>query len=396
MQVNRHRADTLPEPDAESLRHSQAMAAFIREQIVAAGGSVSFGEFMQHALYSPGLGYYVGGQKKFGADGDFVTAPEQSSLFARVLARNFAAVLSELRGGTILELGAGSGALAVDLMQRLEELDALPDRYQILEISGDLQARQRARILARIPDLAARFEWLDDLPAQLSGIIVANEVADALPVERFVRMADVVFEQRVALTDTAFCWHNAAAPARLCDAVGEIEADLGQQLASGYSSEYSPALPGWIDSLAKSLAQGAIFIADYGVARREYYAPDRSDGWLRCHFRHRAHSDPLIHVGIQDLTCWIDFSHLAAAAAESGLAIAGYASQGQFLLHAGLAEELANFAEMPTDRQLELSRQVKLLTLPGEMGENFKCLALTRGTSVLSSIFSPCDRAHTL
>ena len=197
-------------------------------------------------------------------------------------------------------------------------------------------------------------------------------------------------------TETGFAWQRAAAPGLLAEAVQKVEVDIGRQLEPAYTSEISLGLPGWIGSLAASLVQGCIFLCDYGVSRREFHAPDRSDGWLRCHYRHRAHSDPLIFPGIQDITTWVDYSLLAEAAVASGLSVAGYATQGQFLMRGGLLEELADIADLPTDRQLELSRQVKLLTLPGEMGESFKCMCLSCGEHRDFPAFLDIDRAHAL
>ena len=388
------RADRLPDPGPAALAHSRRVAGSLREAIDFAGGSLSFGEFMQHALYAPGLGYYAAGARKFGADGDFVTAPEVSPLFARVIARQCAPLLA--RGGDVLEPGAGSGAFAVDFLRACEALSALPARYRILEVSPELAERQRARIERDLPQLSARVDWVDDFPAGFRGVVVANEVADALPVERFARTADGVEQLRVGHDGEAFRWLRSPAPPALADAVAAIESDLGYRLPPGYVSELSPALAGWLADLAGALDEALVLLFDYGLPRREYYAPERSAGWLRCHFRHRAHDDPLILPGIQDVTAWVDFTAAAAAAHAAGLEIAGYLSQAAFLLHGGLAEELASADPADPAAQLELSRQVKLLTLPAEMGEHFKCLALTRGEVPVPQALRVADRSHTL
>lgn len=388
--------DQLPRPDAASAAHSDKVRAFIRKAIDASDGSISFAEFMQHALYAPGLGYYAAGSTKFGAEGDFITAPEVSPIFGRIVARQAAPVLAELDGGTILEYGAGSGKLAADLLQALEQLDALPSEYQILEVSADLRERQEACLRAAVPDLVSRVRWIDSVPAGLNGIIIANEVLDALPVERFVREHNGVSQLRVAADADAFRLVTAPAPARLAAAVEAIEADLGRTLAEGYTSEVSLGLPGWIDELAGALDRGLALLFDYGVARRAYYAEDRAAGWLRCHFRHRAHNDPLVLAGIQDLTAWVDFTAVAEASREAGLDIAGFVSQAQFLIDSGLATELQDFAARSPEQQLALSQQVKTLTLPGEMGEHFKCMALKRGKIATPSAFGAADRTHTL
>lgn len=386
----------LPLPDADSAQHSRRVAEHIRSHIETAGGSISFVEFMQEALYAPGLGYYSAGAKKFGAGGDFVTAPEISPLFGNVLARQCAGVLQQLPGSQLLEPGAGSGALAVSLLSKLDELNALPDKYLILEVSADLQQRQQQLFHQEIPHLADRVTWLAELPRNFTGVIVANEVADALPFERVVKRQGVLQQFRVGVEDEEFVWRFAAAPELLQQAINNIETQLGEPLADEYETEYSPAVPNWIGELSTSLNAGLIFLFDYGVTRREYYAPDRCQGWLRCHFRHRAHNDPLILPGIQDLTAWVDFSSVAQAARAAGLEVAGFVTQAHFMLHGGLDEELTDFTSLPVVQQLELSRQVKLLTLPGEMGESFKCIGLSRGDINVPGAFQMSDRTHML
>jgi SAM-dependent MidA family methyltransferase len=386
----------LPMPDADSAQHSQRVAEHIRSHIDSAGGSISFAEFMFLALYAPGLGYYSAGAKKFGAAGDFVTAPEISPLFGYVLARQCAAVFRQLPGGQLLEPGAGSGALAVSLLSKLAELNALPDRYLILEVSADLRQRQEQRLREEVPQLVDRVTWLSELPQDFTGVIVANEVADALPFERVVKRQGTVQQFRVSVEDEKFAWQFAAAPELLQKAFRNIEARLDEPLADEYVTEISPGVSNWVSDLSASLSKGFIFLFDYGVTRREYYAPDRHQGWLRCHFRHRVHSDPLIFPGIQDLTTWIDFSAVADAAQDSGLEIAGYVTQAHFMLNGGLEEEMTEFTSLPMAQQLELSRQVKLLTLPGEMGESFKCIGLSRGDINLPSAFQMSDRTHML
>lgn len=391
-----HDRPVLPAADVSSTEHSSRVADFIRERIVEAGGSLGFAEFMQHALYAPGLGYYVAGASKFGAEGDFVTAPEVSPIFGRVLARQCAEVLAEVGGGAILEYGAGSGRLARDILVALWELDALPVRYEILEVSPDLQQRQASYLQTEVPHLATLVSWIDRPPARHRGVIVANEVLDALPVERFVRRAKDVKQLRVVIEEEGFGLVEATAPGSLSRAVREIENDAGEPLPSGFASEVSLGLGAWVTEMAAALQQGTAFLFDYGVTRREYYDVSRSGGWLRCHFRHHAHNNPLILVGIQDLTAWVDFSAVAKAAVNSGLDVAGYTAQAQFLIGGGLDIEMQVFESLPLASQLELSGQVKRLTLPGEMGEHFKCMALRRGGVGIPSAFHAADRTHTL
>lgn len=383
----------LPAPDADSARHSLRVSEYLRQRI--GSGSISFAEFMQEVLYAPGLGYYVAGNRKFGGDGDFVTAPEISDLFGFVIATQLAPVLRSIEGGVILEPGAGSGALAVSLLRRLAELDTLPERYQILEISPELRQRQRERFTAELPELGERIEWIAEIPTSFSGVVVANEVADAIPVERFRIDNGDVMQARVSVQDERFAWSYEPAPAFLTNAVREIEADLGSQLPHGYVSEVSTGLRTWVKDLCAAIDCGLLLLSDYGVSRREYYAPDRNDGWLRCHFRHRAHNDPLILPGIQDLTAWVDFSLVAGMAAEGGMTVAGFDSQANFLMHGGLEMAMVDFVELPMERQVELSAHTRLLTLPGEMGENFKFLGLCRQVAG-PPVFEVTDRAHLL
>lgn len=396
MQLNDTSSARLPVPEQESLEHSRRVAEHLKAVIRHGGGSISFGEFMQHALYAPGLGYYSAGTRKFGAGGDFVTAPERSAIFGNVLARQIAPLLTQRERGDVLELGPGSGALPVQLLRKLEELDALPTTYRILEVSADLSQRQQQRIAAELPHLLSRVEWIDRLPAAFNGVVVANEVADALPVERFARTNTSVDQLRVTADVDGFRWCRADAPEWLAASVARIEADLGHRLPDGYVSELSPGLPGWIDDLAGCLAAGYLFLFDYGVARHEYYAADRSGGWLRCHFRHRAHNDALIWPGIQDLTAWVDFTAVAEAGTEAGLALEAYVSQGHFLMHGGLSEELAGLEHADAATRLKLSSEVKLLTLPGEMGENFKCMVFSRGNVAALERLAAADRSHAL
>jgi SAM-dependent MidA family methyltransferase len=396
MQPEHHSGLELPTPDAESAAHSRRVAEYICQRIAEEGGSISFAEFMQHALYAPGLGYYVSGTTKFGSDGDFITAPEISPLFGRVLARQSAAVLEQLGDGEVLELGAGSGVLAATMLGKLALLDALPDRYYILEVSADLQQRQQQFLSSEVPDLAARVEWLSQLPGEFSGAIIANEVADALPVERFTKTGGMPKQLRVVVENGEFHWYLDDPPELLGNAIDQIEKQIDWQFPDDYKSEICLALGPWISDLVNCLSEGIIFLFDYGVSRREYYAPDRCDGWLRCHFRHHAHSNPLILPGIQDLTSWVDFSALADAAVDSGAEIAGFVSQAHFLINGGLHEEFAGFTSLPQEEQLELSRQTKLLTLPGEMGENFKCIGMSCDDIALPAALGNSDRTHML
>ena len=390
---------TLPAPDGDSALHSQRCREYIVERIAAAGGALSFAEFMQHALYAPGLGYYAAGSTKFGPGGDFVTAPEVSPLFAAVVARQVAPVIAALDGAEVFEFGAGSGVLAAQVLGRLAELEALPARYSILEVSPELAERQQRHIEANLPGLADRVQWVAERPDGFRGVVLANEVLDALPVERFVRRRDGVRQCTVSLDGERFVWAERAAPRALEAEVERLEDGLGGALADGYRSEVSPAVRHWIADLGGMLDEGLALLFDYGLPRSEYYAPERREGWLRCHFRHHAHNDPLILPGIQDITTWVDFSAAADAARDSGLEIAGFSAQAQFLLGGGLIDEFELVVDRTVDRtgeQPALSREVKLLTLPGEMGEHFKCLGLAAGDVPPPGAFAMGDRSHRL
>ncbi len=394
MQYARH--TDLPEPDEASARHSRRVFDYVADRIADGGGSISFAEYMHHALYTPGLGYYAAGTTKFGDAGDFVTAPEISGVFGRVVARQCAEVMAQLDRGAILEFGAGSGKLAADVLTMLHELDALPERYRILEVSPDLCDRQQAFLQERVPQFTDRVEWLSELPATHSGVVLANEVLDALPVERFIREEDGILQQCVTVGERGFEFETRAAPDVLRTAVCHVEDSLGHRLAHGYTSEVSLGIGPWISELGGCLDAGCVLLFDYGGTRREYFAADRGNGWLRCHFRHRAHSDPLVLTGIQDITAWVEFTALAEAAVNAGFEVAGYVPQSLFLAAGGLDQEMQDVALLSANQQLALSAQIKTLTLPGEMGENIKCIGLLKGSLRGPPAFGLGDRTHTL
>lgn len=384
----------LPPLSVDEARHSEALLGVIREQVAANGGWLCFERFMELALYAPGLGYYSAGSHKLGAGGDFVTAPEVSDLFSRCVARQCAQVLA-VTGGEILELGAGSGRMAAAILTELARAGALPERYAILEVSADLAARQRERI-AQLPQaLAARVVWLTQLPVQFTGVVLANEVADALPCRRFALHEGAVHELGVALDAGAHLQEQAAAPTpELLNECTRLFAELGAALPDGYVSEVCLRADAWIASLADALDTGAILLFDYGLPRRHYYHPQRATGTLRCHFRQRAHDDPYINVGIQDITAWVDFTRLAAAALAAGLSVEGFATQAAFLLASGL-EEMTAAAGSGLERA-RLAGEARRLIMPEEMGEAFKVLALSRDLKIELSGFVLQDLRHLL
>lgn len=379
----------LPEPDAIARTHSARVTAAIRDDIEAAGGWISFARYMELALYAPGLGYYAAGTAKLGAAGDFVTAPEISPLFAPTLARQAAQIVSAT-GGSILELGAGSGRLAADLLRALQALGALPERYAILEVSAELQARQREHLAIAIPDLLPRVTWLTALPAHWRGLVLANEVLDALPVHLVVNREGVWWERGVTWAD-GLRWQDAPrASPDLAAATAHLPGE------SGYVTEISLAAPRLVASLADLLAAGTLLFIDYGFGRREYYHPQRTAGTLMCHYRHHVHDDPFFLPGLQDITAHVEFTTIAEAAIDSGLGLQGYTSQARFLLNCGITDLLQAVPAEDAAVYLPLAAGVQKLLAPSEMGELFKVIALGRGVEGPLIGFSAGDLSRLL
>lgn len=363
---------------ADEARHSEALLAVIREQLQEGQGWLSFERFMELALYAPGLGYYSAGSHKLGAGGDFVTAPEVSDLFSRCVARQCAQVLQQT-GGEILELGAGTARMACAVLTELAAAGSLPERYAILEVSADLTQRQQARVAQLPQQLRERVVWLTQLPqAPVTGVMLANEVADALPCRRFIVAGGGVQELGAGLDGSGRLGDAvAAADALLRDECARLVAELEAPLPEGYVSEVCLRADAWVASLADALQRGALLLFDYGLPRRHYYHPQRNTGTLRCHFRQHVHDDPYVNVGLQDITAWVDFTRLAQAGLMAGLEVEGFATQAAFLLASGI-EAMA--AEATGERErVRLAGEARRLMLPEEMGEAFKVLALTRG-----------------
>jgi SAM-dependent MidA family methyltransferase len=387
----------------EERRHTLRMRESIAREIAACGGWISFEHYMDLALYQPGLGYYSAGARKLGAGGDFTTAPEISSLFGACVAKQCAEALRAVRAGSILEVGAGSGRLALDILTRLESLAQLPTRYWILEVSADLKERQRNLLHAALPHLRDRVVWLDALPEPFDGVILANEVLDALPVSRF-RWDGTGFEELgVAFQDGAFA--SVARPAApemterctvlMTNALSEQQRP-GTFALDGYVSEYCPRLQSWAAGIARSLRTGAVLWFDYGLPRAQYYLAERRDGTLLCHFRHRVHHDPFHYPGLSDITAWVDFTALAEAAAAAGCCLAGFTTQAFFLAGTHIDAEMQTFAGGDANRFARLANQARQLMLPGEMGERFKAMAWLRGLDLELSGFELQDLRHSL
>lgn len=380
----------LPAPTPDALAHSQRVTAHLRSLIDDAGGWIPFSRYMETALYAPGLGYYAAGAMKFGAAGDFVTAPEMTPLFGRTLAQAIAPALQET-GGEVLELGAGSGQLAADLLAELDQLGAVPARYSILEVSADLRQRQQQTLACEQPRLVDRVRWLDALPPHFSGVILGNEVLDALPVA-LVHGTNAGPQQRgVTWAGDHFAWQD-----RLIDDPVLCARADALALPPGYLTEINLAADALIASLAHGLDRGLILMIDYGFSASEYYHPQRHMGTLRAHCRHHALDDPFYLPGLADLTAHVDFSAVARAGTDAGLELAGYTSQAGFLLNSGLTELLMQTPPTEVAAYLPQANAVQRLVSPAEMGELFKVIGLAKGALAPLAGFARGDRRHTL
>jgi len=388
----------LPPPSVEELAHSARLEALIRAEI-GQHGSIPFWHYMELALYAPGLGYYSAGKTKFGAGGDFVTAPELGNLFARSMARSVSNVLRAAADSVFLEVGGGSGSFAAAALAEWEQLGCLPRQYRILDRSAELRERQRITLAARVPHLLHRVQWLDTPPEDAwRGVLFANEVLDALPAHRFVMREGEVREIHVAI-DAAdrLCLVEREADTMLIAATRHVAADMGAAIADGYRSEILPQLPYWIDAVCGSLEAGIAVFVDYGYPRHEYYHPDRRDGTMSCHYHHRVHDDALLWPGLQDITSWVDFTAVAEAATHARWPLAGFTSQAQFLLAAGVLDMLqVDQLSLDEAARYALSQEVKRLTLPGEMGEHFKVMCLARGIDGVPPAFTAYDQSRRL
>ena len=384
----------LPAPSADALTHSAQLCELIRRDIRSQGGWIPFSRFMELALYAPGLGYYTAGARKFGEAGDFATAPELSALFGRTLANQLIEVM-QASAPHILELGAGSGKLALDILAQLAARGALPENYSILEVSADLRQRQQALLREKAPHLADRVHWLDTLPENHVGAIIGNEVLDALPVHLLhwrldadpdpathllppghglPRHEHTITERGVSLDGTRFIWSD-----RLPHNQALLDFAKSQRVPDDYLSEISLAARGLIASLCERLDKGAMIFIDYGFGAGEYYHPQRNLGTLMCHYRHHAHADPFYLPGLQDITAHVDFTAIAETAIDHGAHFLGYTSQAHFLINNGVTDFLKAVSPQDTRAYAPLAAQLHKLTHPAEMGELFKVIALGKG-----------------
>ena len=363
----------LPTPDDHALTRSRQLSTLIQAEIANAGGWLDFARYMHLALYAPGLGYYSGGARKFGKDGDFVTAPEISPLFAQTLARQAAQII-EATLGDILELGAGTGRLAIELLLEMQRLDCVPAHYFILEVSAYLREIQHVQLEQALPpELLSRVQWLDTLPQTFSGLVLGNEVLDALSVH-------IVQTKQQGFTEMGVAWDEGLVWAERPLTTGYLY-ELASKLALPveYTTELCPAATGLVASLAAMLQQGALLFIDYGFPRREYYHPQRNRGTLMCHYRHYAHDDPFLYPGLQDITAHVDFTAVAEAGVEHGLQLLGYCGQAQFLINCSITELLTRVSPHDIAAYALLASQAQKLLSPAEMGELFKVIALGKG-----------------
>ncbi|MEO5691814.1 MAG: SAM-dependent methyltransferase [Usitatibacter sp.] len=364
----------LPNPSPDAAVHSHKLAEHIAGVIAAEGDWIPFSRFMELVLYAPGMGYYTAGARKFGSGGDFVTGPEISDMFAKCMARQALQVL-EATGGDILELGPGSGALAADLYGELKSLGRAPRNYFLLEVSPDLRDRQRARIASRFPEDMDRFTWLDELPKNIRGLVIANEVLDVVPFALVHRRDGVVMERGVIVSDAGFAWDNAGIPE------GDLKRRANSILPPGeyeYLTEVGLASEALVRTIAESLEAGAALFIDYGFSQHEYYHPQRSMGTLRCHYRHRFHGDPFFMPGLQDITAHVDFTAMARAAEEGGAEVEGFTTQAYFLISCGLAVLVSAGDPTATLSRVKATSAVHRLISPSEMGELFKVMGITK------------------
>ena len=380
----------LPVPEPDALDASRRLLARIESEIAARGGWIAFSDYMQLALYSPGLGYYTGGAAKFGPSGDFITAPSLGPLFAQTLARQVAELIGR-SAPRILEFGAGGGELAGDLLAELARLGCAVEKYSILEPGAGLAERQRATIAKLAPESVAKVEWLERLPGDFEGVMIANEVVDAMPVHALAWREEGVFERGVAIENGRLAWAERPAADDVLAAARELD------IAPPYASEIALAARGWMRSVADTLQKGALLVIDYGFPAREFYHPQRNTGTLMAHYRHHAHADPFLHPGLQDLTAHVDFSALAAIAATTGLDLLGYATQSNFLVNCGITEVLEGTDAQDVRRYAPLAATAQKLLSPAEMGELFKVLCVGRAIGPEALLgFARGERSHTL
>ena len=381
-----HDSKELPLPSDLAQQHSEKLILLIKNKIEEQGGAISFQRYMELALYAPSLGYYAAGSAKLGEEGDFITAPEISPLFSQALANAICPVINEEQ--IILEVGAGRGRMAADILLYLKQKNKLPKEYWILELSADLRERQKATLEKAIPDFFVNIKWLDALPDNFSGVVLANELLDAMPVQLFQKKENDINEINVVWKNDRFAFQlKSSFDERLVHRVKNIENEVGVEFSSNYISEINFAAEDWIKSIAESLQEGIVILIDYGFPRHEYYHAQRSQGTLMCHYRHRTHPDTFVYPGLQDITAHVDFTAMADAALEAKMEVIGYTNQVSFLMGAGLLDLAELDGESDVKQQMEIAGQIKKLTLPHEMGELFKVIGFSKNCDVVLPAF---------
>lgn len=386
----------LPVPDREALAVSQELSTRIAAEIARHGGWLSFARYMEMALYEPGLGYYSNPGQVFGAAGDFVTAPELTPLFGATLARQVSPWLKDPAlagsGQVVLEVGGGSGMLAAQLLNALDNVGNHEVRYLILELSAERREHQRQTLKSLAPGLMDRVGWLETFPESFAGVVVANELLDAMPVQLFEWQADAeaeLQEMGVTWVDGQFAWAPRPADSVLTETVTALRNRLGPEGAqwhSPYRSEVCPAQQAWMRTLADCMTAGVVMLLDYGFAEPEYYHPQRDQGTLMCHYRHRSHADPFLWPGLSDITAHVDFTALARSATAEGFSLVGYTSMAAFLLNAGLLDELADLPREPESFWFAQAQAVQQLISEAEMGELFKVIAFEKNLREAASV----------
>ena len=385
----------LPTPDDASLIHSSIVLEELAKKINTNEGWINFADFMQFILYEPGLGYYSSGTRKLGTGGDFTTAPEISNFFGACLADCMIKILHSCPEQMILEIGAGSGRLAFDILTRLDKQGFVPNQYYILELSADLKDRQQ-RLLAKLPNnLLEKVTWLDSLPENfITGIILGNEVLDAMPCRRFRIQDEEIYEIGISCTNQRLIEQDKLADEIIKDSVHKIEKELNRKFANGFISEIRPDYKHWFTTLSSSLVYGAIIFIDYGCSRGEYYSADRSTGTLVCHYQNTAHYDPLFLPGVQDLSAWVDFSLVADVGLKHGFKVESYTSHRDFLLSAGILKLVDQISDQ--NKRFKINQAVKQLLLPSQMGDTFKFMLLSKDCMIEESFMEARDFRYLL
>ena len=390
------RPKNLPVPNHDEKNISDLALNEIKQKIKSNDGKISFSKFMHHALYAPDLGYYSGKSEKFGKSGDFITAAEESGILGRIIAKQCSIILNEMPDASIIEYGPGSGALAVSILKQLLQMNLKPRAYYLVDVSEDLIERQKNRILTELPEIYDSVVWISEIPEGFSGIVIGNEVIDSMPFERFLISDKRILQFFVAIEDEELVYELESANFEIKKYVKQIESKIGKYLCDGFISEISFKGRDWINEISLKLNQGMVILLDYGTSRSEYYSDDNNKGWMHCHFKHHKHFEPLIYPGIQDITTWVDFSLISETAKANGMMIDAYLTQAQFIINNGIEDEFLGFESMDIKKQMELTRQIKLLTLPDKMGSNFKCLVMTKNFLKKGMVNQTGDKSYVL